>query len=616
MLVLAPKTLAFRLFFLVSLQLMFLASLAGFSRDTIPCALDFVPVKIACGNDPAGGAVLIKMEGGCDWEIEWNRQGESPKKWRKPSDTEGLKAGIYEFSAKGEDGNLVQRTIELVAPPSLSYEFKAVAPSCASSKDGRLTLIVKGGISDYQYSWSHDTTASGFDQLGLPAGSYTVTVTDAVGCVLKTEPFEFEDLLDLELNVTTTPTLCNQLQSGSATAEARVLLQKRIKPSYSWSNGATLPAITDLAAGVYSVTVSAGQCKKVETVEVLPTLRIDSVTVEAVTCFGGADGQARVHVKSNSGQCTASWSGGITTGPFEVEGLRAGEHQVTVTEGAGCQEEATFKIASPDKMAVYVDPSKSKPACGTEANGAISLLVNGGTAPFLTDWRNGNPMEGLSRKDLKAGKYLNVLVTDNNGCQEFVSFEVLEAPRPDFTLLVTDTLLFKLGDTLKTTAQAIAMTPSNANLKWRLEPAESGRIASPKAPETEVLLFDATILRATLSTDACTTHQEQAIKVVDGPVYVAEVLIAKDGQLQTQAFMPLLAPGIGTLKSVVVYSPYGGAPVFSSEEAGLNAWDGKEYGKEYHKGSRRQYPYEIRYTLSESGEEAVKRGTVTVLIEG
>lgn len=69
---------------------------------------------------------------------------------------------------------------------SLSYlgEINLTAniinPTCDGSNDGHISVIADGGTSNYSYSWSNG--ASTPDISNLSAGSYTITVTDYLGC--------------------------------------------------------------------------------------------------------------------------------------------------------------------------------------------------------------------------------------------------------------------------------------------------------------------------------------------------------------------------------------------------------------------------------------------------
>jgi hypothetical protein len=74
-------------------------------------------------------------------------------------------------------------------------------------------------------------------------------------------------------------------------------------------------------------------------------------------------------------------------------------------------------------------------ACPGYSNGAISLTVNGGTAPFTFAWSNGADTKDLS--NLAAGNY-SVTVTDANNCTE--SLIVTVQTTPDVTAPVVPVL--------------------------------------------------------------------------------------------------------------------------------------------------------------------------------
>ncbi|MBK8950282.1 MAG: SprB repeat-containing protein [Flavobacteriales bacterium] len=56
-----------------------------------------------------------------------------------------------------------------------------IAPEHCSNADGSVNATVTGGVPPYSYSWSSGPTSE--DIHGLPAGSYTLTVTDFLGAV-------------------------------------------------------------------------------------------------------------------------------------------------------------------------------------------------------------------------------------------------------------------------------------------------------------------------------------------------------------------------------------------------------------------------------------------------
>jgi gliding motility-associated-like protein len=62
---------------------------------------------------------------------------------------------------------------------ALTATVSSSNPACAGAADGVARITALGGIPPYNYSWSNGATTAQISQLG--AGTYSVTVTDAIG---------------------------------------------------------------------------------------------------------------------------------------------------------------------------------------------------------------------------------------------------------------------------------------------------------------------------------------------------------------------------------------------------------------------------------------------------
>ena len=73
-------------------------------------------------------------------------------------------------------------TLNVVVTPCCNLQLTAAATpvACPGSSDGALDLMVANGAAPLAYRWSNGATSQ--DLAGVPAGSYTVTVTDANNC--------------------------------------------------------------------------------------------------------------------------------------------------------------------------------------------------------------------------------------------------------------------------------------------------------------------------------------------------------------------------------------------------------------------------------------------------
>ncbi len=83
--------------------------------------------------------------------------------------------------------------LEVVVLDSLSVTAANVTnASCDNTADGSIEVNTTGGLPDYSYAWSNDSTTSAINELA--PGSYEVTVTDAFGCsAMETVDVGFEN---------------------------------------------------------------------------------------------------------------------------------------------------------------------------------------------------------------------------------------------------------------------------------------------------------------------------------------------------------------------------------------------------------------------------------------
>src|SRR4030095_3697679 len=124
-------------------------------------------------------------------------------------------------------------------------------PNCYGGNDGSAQLGVVGGTSPYTYAWSNGAVTQNLT--GLVAGTYSVTVTDAQGCVATTSV----TITQPELLVATVTSKDDPNCYGGSDGSAQLGVVGGTAPyTYLWSNGTTTQNLTGLVAGTYSVTVT------------------------------------------------------------------------------------------------------------------------------------------------------------------------------------------------------------------------------------------------------------------------------------------------------------------------------------------------------------------------
>ena len=139
-----------------------------------------------------------------------------------------------------------------------------------------------------------------------------------------------------------------------------------------------------------------------------------------VSCNGGNDGAAFVIPGGGTGSYTFSWSNGGTNS--SITGLSEGTYSCTISDGSSSTT-VSITINEPNALSV----SETITNVTTGMDGAIDLLVSGGTNPFSYSWSNGAATEDISGLD--AGIY-TVTITDDNDCITILAYEVLLPPPP------------------------------------------------------------------------------------------------------------------------------------------------------------------------------------------
>ncbi len=378
-------------------------------------------------NGQSNGAIDLTVSGGTGpYTYSWSPGGQTTQ------DLTGLAAGSYSVVITDANGcTLSPPAIVVTQPAILTSSETHVNVNCAGSNTGSIDLSVAGGTSPYTYLWNTAQTTQ--DLSGLAPGFYSVTVTDANGCTT-TRSVTITQLSSLNLSSIITDGTCG-VSDGAVNL---TVAGGSGNYTYSWSNGATTEDISNLPAGVYTVTVTdvTFGCSQVLANNVQNSGNPDiTASVTNATSCNATNGAIDVTVTGGSGNYSYSWSGGQTT--QDLSSLSPGSYTVTVTDNAsGCIAIGTFTVSYNNAMTLSGSVTNSNCSVNT---GAIDLTVTGGTSPFTYLWSNGATTQDLS--SIGIGIY-TVTVTDANGCTANTSFPVSGSPGITITSIQTNVTCF------------------------------------------------------------------------------------------------------------------------------------------------------------------------------
>lgn len=295
--------------------------------------------------------------------------------------------------------NEVSSISELPAPPSTNLQIVSVTPfsyngnvniRCFGQSNGRATVVVSGGFAPYTYQWSGLPNQTGATALGMSAGSYTVTVTDALG-----------------FSVTGSVTLIQNPPLQAIATVPEILCHGGVTTVLVSAIGGTMPYAGtnsyEAAVGTYDFTVAdANGCRnKVFTTITQPPVLQAASTAAPILCNGDLS------------NVVVEGSGGIA--PYNGTGLydeAAGTAFYTITDANGCFAYTSVFISQP--QALVADISNTPVLC-RGGDSEITVTGLGGTLPY----------SGTGLYIQSEGTYQYSIV-DGNGCQSTSSVVITQ----------------------------------------------------------------------------------------------------------------------------------------------------------------------------------------------
>jgi gliding motility-associated-like protein len=306
----------------------------------------------------------------------------------------------------------------------LVYNVATQPAVCACN--GSATVNVTTGTPPYAYLWNTGATTQTISN--LCPGTYTVSVTDAISCntpVTQT----------IVITGSSTPVTVNLVSQQNNPCFGDTIGNAIINPAggtppylYLWSTNP--PQMTqnawNLPAGTYSVIVAdTNGCADTLSVTITepPQIVIDTTIYTHTTCNNN-NGSISPTYSGGSGSFNYLWSN--NQGSPTINGLAPGIYTVTVTDGVGCTETASFTI-NPSTVPVLVT-SPDVTICEGQfttltANGAVNYLWSPATGLSSTTSStvNANPVTTT---------FYQVIGSDNFGCTDtgYISVTVNAVP--------------------------------------------------------------------------------------------------------------------------------------------------------------------------------------------
>ncbi len=269
----------------------------------------------------------------------------------------GLAAGIYGLTVTDANLCIFETTASISDEGGPEPDATVVNPACSGQSTGAIDVDIAGGTPPFDFSWNNGANTQNIGN--LPAGNYSLTVSDANACQAT-----------LSVSVSAPPALIiSNLQSsppstvGGSDGELAFNISGGTAPyGYSWtgpvSGSDTQPApgpgtIGNLSAGNFTLNVTdANNCSQSQVFTINDancSLAVTGASIANESCAGNLDGSITLTITGGQAPFNFNWTSGGNSGSGTgavIGNLGAGSYQITVTAQDGCLATASASVGA------------------------------------------------------------------------------------------------------------------------------------------------------------------------------------------------------------------------------------------------------------------------------
>ena len=513
---------------------------------------------VSCFGEADGYADLDIVGGVPPFIYDWSDNSSN-------QDLLNISGGTYFVTVTDDSGCMVYDTATVVEPAVITSSIAATTVSCATSADADIDLTVSGGTPPYDYFWSNFAFTQ--DQTDIPAGTYTVLITDDEDCQ-NSDMITIASAPGLTATLNITDVSCFGLTDG----EVEIIVNGGVPPYvYDWSNNQATPVISNLSPGIYDVQVidsiaCSGDFSAL--VEEPQELKVLTSSTD-VLCFGDNTGLAIPFVTGGTGSYTFLWN----TNPPSINpaqtSLRGGTYILEVRDENNCLTADTITVNEPAQLSIAVLGTENI-LCLNGEEGEVTVSASGGVAPYQYSVHANLFQSDSMFTELESGDY-GVMVLDDNGCMATNAFSLTEST--GFSVNLPPYLFISIGasDTIK--PEIISPFPI-VSYEWT--PSDYLSCADCREPVVTPAQDVSYTLAVTDSNGCVVTDEITVVVKTEYEVFMPNVF-SPNGDGNNDLFIPIDFGGVrtGTLK---IFNRWGGM-VYDSKD--FNAgWDGTFRGKQ------------------------------------
>lgn len=426
--------------------------------------------NVLCYGEHTGAITLTVIGGTGSYNFSWSNSAVS-------QNLTSLKAGDYSVTITDENGCWLSKKYTISEPEVYDFTSVSLVRPSGNNADGSIAIKIRGGLAPYSYKWTNENgsiitdltnvNSTSNTASALPAGTYTIAVTDAIGCILEktynlANPGELIATIVLKK-----PVSC----FGGNNAEIEAVTVGGVGGNtYTWYDaktntkvGTNAILLSNVSKGSYYLIVNnaEGLSEKSETLVVSePEPVTVTYTVKNLSCFEKNDGSI---VLNGSGGTNSyeyrlkkdtnpfgTWTAFNATTKTELNNLTKGLYQIQVRDTNQCTynenntiKTITINVSQPNALTIASKTISEVSGFGL-SNGSVTVQINGGTVPYHFAWVNEKGVAQNSNSNLLSnipfGNY-TVSVTDSQQCFISESYVVNQPKLLEVSLSVQNNIL-------------------------------------------------------------------------------------------------------------------------------------------------------------------------------